>query len=59
MVVNLNGAVKTRAALTIQSELDENHYETGCRVTDEQVKGLSIERPAFRGEWDYALAPKP
>ena len=59
VVVNLIGAVTTKEGLTIQSELDKNSYETGRKVTDQQMKSLSIERDAFHGEWNYTLAPRP
>ena len=59
VVVNLIGAVTTKGGLTIRSELDENRYETGRKVTDEQFKSLSIQRDAFHGEWNYTLLPRP
>ena len=59
VVVNLIGAVTTKGGLTIQSALDENSYETGRKVTDEQMASLSIERAAFHGEWNYTFSPRP
>ncbi len=55
VVVNLIGAVTTKEGLTIQSELDENCYKTGRKVTDEELERLSINRAAFHGEWNYTL----
>ena len=59
VVVNLIGAVTTKGGLTIRSELDENSYATGKKVTDEQMKSLSIQRDSFHGEWNYTLSPRP
>ena len=59
VVVNLIGAVRTKGGLTIRSELDENSYATGKKVTDEQMKSLSIKRDSFHGEWNYTLSPRP
>ena len=58
VVVNLIGAVTTKQGLRIQSELDENSYESGKKVTDEEMQQLSIERADFHGEWNYTLAPR-
>ncbi len=41
----------TRGSLNIEVSLDENTYEAGIRVTDEELASLSIERDAFHGEW--------
>ena len=58
VIVNLIGAVSTQGGLTIQSELDENRYETGRKITDEEMEGLSIRREEFHGEWNYTLMPR-
>ena len=58
VVVNLIGAVRTKEGLTIQSELDENRYETGRKVSDEELARLSIDCATFHGEWNYTLAPR-
>ncbi len=58
VVVNLIGAVTTKGGLTIRSELDENRYATGRKVTDEQFERLSLQRDSFHGEWNYTLSPR-
>jgi transposase len=58
-VVNLIGNTRTKAGLAIQSELDDNHYETGQKVDDEVMQSLVITRCDFHGEWNYRIAPKP
>ena len=55
-MVSLIGAVTTKGDLTIRTELDENRYATGRKVTDEQMESLAIERAAFHGDWCYTLA---
>lgn len=56
--MNLIGAVTTEEGLAIRSELDENRYETGRKVTEAQMESLRIERDTFHGEWNYTLAPR-
>lgn len=58
VVVNLIGAVTTKEGSTIQSELDENRYETGRNVSDEELETLSIARATLHGEWNYTLSPR-
>ncbi len=58
VVVNLIGHTTTKTGLSIRSELDEGSYPVGREVTDEQMKGLSIKKDKFHGEWNYTILPK-
>jgi hypothetical protein len=57
-VVNLIGSVTTQAGLRIRAELDENTYDAGIKVTDEELASVSIERDEFHGEWNYRIKPR-
>jgi hypothetical protein len=57
VVVNLIGNTKTEKGLSIRSELDDGSYPTGRKVTDEQMKSLSIKKDKFHGEWNYTVLP--
>ena len=57
IVVNLVGSVTTQSGLRIRAELDENTYEAGIKVTDEELAQVSIERDEFHGEWNYRIKP--
>jgi hypothetical protein len=59
VVINLIGRTKTRAGLHIQAELDTNHYETGIKVTDEEIEAVRLKKDKFHGEWNYAIMPHP
>jgi hypothetical protein len=56
-VVNLISHAGTSKGLTIQAELDESQYETGKKVSDEEMAKLRITRCAFHGEWNYSFTP--
>lgn len=58
VAVNLVREATTKEGLTIQSELDENLYETGPEVSDDEFKTPSIDRASFHGEWNCTLAPR-
>lgn len=58
VVVNLIGATTTAAGLRIKAALDENMYQPGIKVSDEELAKLDIERDEFHGEWNYRLNPR-
>ena len=58
VVVNLIANTKTKAGLHIEAELDSNEYETGVKVTDEELAAVRIEKDTFHGEWNYTINPK-
>ena len=55
-VVNLIANTTTRTGLRIRSELDENEYPPGTKVTDEQMAELSLARDKFHGDWNYMIS---
>jgi hypothetical protein len=58
VVVNLIGDTTTAAGLRIQAELDENAYEAGIKVSNQELAELAIEREEFHGEWNYKIKPR-
>jgi hypothetical protein len=58
IVVNLIGSVTTAQGLRVRAELDENTYDAGIKVTDEELATVSIERDEFHGEWNYRIRPR-
>jgi hypothetical protein len=58
VVVNLIGGTTTDKGLHIRSKLDENTYEAGLKVSDQELAELVIERDEFHGEWNYRLRPR-
>ena len=58
VVVNLIGSTTTREGLRIKATLDENTYEPGINITDEELATCVIERDEFHGEWNYRVRPR-
>lgn len=58
VVVNLIGATTTASGLEIMSVLDENNYENGIEVSDEEIQALNIVGNAFHPEWNYTILPQ-
>ncbi len=57
-IVNLIDATTTTRGLTVKAALDETQYETGIKVTDEELASLQIARAKFHGEWNYTIRPR-
>ena len=55
VIVNLIGDTRTSKGLTIRSELDENAYQNGIKIADQQMIQLRVERDPFHGEWNYSI----
>jgi hypothetical protein len=58
VVVNLIGNTTTQTGFQIQAALDASSYETGIKVTDEELAAVRITRDEFHGEWNYTISPR-
>ncbi len=38
--------------------LDKNSYETGQRISDEEMQELRLKDHPFHGNWNYTLQPR-
>lgn len=56
-IVNLIGNTTTKRGLKIIAELDENEYQKGIKISDEELKKVNIEKNEFHGEWNYKIIP--
>lgn len=57
VIVKLISNTTTTAGLTITAQLDEQHYEKGRIVTDEELAAVNLARAGFHGEWNYIINP--
>ena len=58
VVVSLIRATGTKKGLEVDCELDENKYQTGITVTEEEIEAINIIRKEFHGEWNYTISPQ-
>lgn len=56
-IVQLIAGTTTTSGLQIMSALDEREYETGIKVTDEQMNSIKITSNKFQGNWNYCISP--
>jgi transposase len=57
-IVNLIASTRTTKGLIVKAALDENTYETGIEVSNEQMAALKLVRAEFHGEWNYTIKPR-
>lgn len=56
--LTLTGSVRTTAGLKVRSKFALRTYPTGVKVTDAEMRELSITRNAFHGDWNYTIYPR-
>ena len=57
VIVQLIAATKTKNGLEVRCELDDAPYQTGRRVSDEELAAVNLERDVFHGDWNYRIRP--
>jgi Rhodopirellula transposase DDE domain len=57
VIINLIAATTTSTGLKVYAQLDEETYERGLEITDEQLATVNITPHAFHGDWNYTVTP--
>ncbi len=57
VILEIIRLTQTKTGLNIQAMLDEHDYETGKKITDEQMRSVDIQGDAFHPEWNYTICP--
>jgi hypothetical protein len=57
-IVNLIASTTTKTGLIVQAALDTNVYETGLKVSDDELARIRLTPCDFHGEWNYTIAPR-
>jgi len=58
IIVSLISGTKTKKGLKVACEIDDNEYETGKEITDEQFATINLNPNKFHGEWNYSIMPE-
>jgi hypothetical protein len=56
-IIQLIGATKTKKGLTVNCQLDQNQYQKGIVISDEQFRKIMLSKDDFHGEWNYTIKP--
>ena len=57
-IINLIANTTTKKGLKIKAEIDENKYETGIKISDEELAQVNLYQYKFHGEWNYKISPR-
>ena len=57
-IINLIGGTRTRTGLKVKAVLDTNEYETGIKVSDDQLEEIQIRRHKIHPAWNYTISPR-
>ena len=57
-IVELISSTTTDAGLVVRAALDDNEYETGITISDEELSQVKLKRSEFHGEWNYTIRPR-
>jgi hypothetical protein len=56
-IVDLIRNTRTRTGLSVRCPLDNNKYELGVHITDEQMLKIILRGDKFHKDWNYTLQP--
>jgi hypothetical protein len=57
-ILNLIASTTTKTGLIVQAAMDTNTYETGIKVSDEEMTRLRLTPCEFHGNWNYTIAAR-
>lgn len=57
-IVDLIASTRTDSGLRVRAQLDRRTYKKGVKISNSEMKELSLHRDDFRGEWNYELRPR-
>lgn len=57
IVISLIASTTTETGLNIKCGLDRNIYQTGIKVSDEELESVNLIPNEFHGEWNYKIIP--
>jgi hypothetical protein len=57
LIVKLTASTTTKTGLKVKAALDQTVYESGIKVTDQELEAVKIRGDDFHGEWNYSISP--
>jgi hypothetical protein len=57
-VIKLISNTRTKTGLSIKATLDPKDYQTGVKISDQQMQELRIKPHDIHGEWNYTITPR-
>jgi transposase len=57
-VVSLIAATKTSTGLKVKAAADQKVYQTGIKISKQEMKNLNLVKSEFLGDWNYVIKPR-
>lgn len=57
VIVSLISATTTEQGLIVKCNADNNIYETGIKVSDEELESVNLYGDTFHPDWNYTIMP--
>jgi len=57
-VVNLIGRTRTANGLRVKAVLDTNQYETGVKISSDEMDEIQMQGHKFHPTWNYTFSPR-
>ena len=57
VIISLIANTTTQSGLEIKCGIDSNDYQTGIKVTHEEMQSVNLIQNCFHGEWNYIIKP--
>jgi len=57
-IVNLIAATTTKTGLKVHAELNTKAYQSGIKISDDELALIKIRRDKFHGDWNYEIQPR-
>jgi hypothetical protein len=54
----LIGSTRTKKGLRVKAKLDRKHYDTGKKISDDEMDQLNIEYDKVNPQWNYTIRPR-
>jgi len=57
VIIDLIGSTTTETGLKVKAKIDTAVYQTGIKITDEEILKINLTKNDFHGEWNYKIKP--
>ena len=54
-IINFISSTTTKTGLKVKAELDTHEYETGKKITDEQMHTVRVRPHDIHPQWNYTI----
>lgn len=58
VIVNLIASTTTETGFHIKCGIDNKEYQSGIKISDEELAKVNLEQNEFHGEWNYTIWPQ-